>query len=468
MEPLDFAAIFDAVPESVLITDAELDAPGPRIVFVNRAFEALTGFSADAVLGRTPRLLQGPRTDRAVLRRMRSALERGAASEGETLNYRRDGREYRVRWHVAPYRRDPNGPITHFVATQRDVTDERRTQQLALGLALAQTQDGSMLLDRGGIIRFVNRAICEMCERAPEDLLGRRLLGSSLMPEVGITRGILRGIRIGGFWRGEVQVAGVGGRAVLQVAVTSLDEVGYVVAAHDMTERRRLEEIAASLNLTENLGMIFAGLRHELGNPVNSLKTALRVTRDNLDRFDRPKLEHYLDRMIDEVARVEYLLRSLRSYGALDGLEPTAVQLDDFLWSFSELARRDYESLGITLEVVCDAGLRVHADPRALHQVLLNLCNNAAHALSDSPRRRIAVLARHVRRGVELTVADTGVGMTAEQQSRLFQPFHTTKPHGTGMGLVIVRRLISQMRGTVSVDSTLGTGTSVRIHLEDA
>ncbi len=108
--------------EAVLITDAQLDLPGPRIVFVNPAFERLTGYRAEEVLGLTPRILQGPLTDRTLLARLRVILAGGGVFHGETINYRKDGTSYGVEWQVTPIR-DANQTITHFGATQRDVTE---------------------------------------------------------------------------------------------------------------------------------------------------------------------------------------------------------------------------------------------------------------------------------------------------------------------------------------------------------
>jgi PAS domain S-box-containing protein len=110
--------------ESVLITDAMLDPPGPRIVFANPAFTLMTGYSAGEVIGKTPRILQGPHTDRAVLDRLRRNLERGEVFEGEAINYGKDGNEFYLEWQVAPLR-DAGGKVTHFVAVQRDITERK-------------------------------------------------------------------------------------------------------------------------------------------------------------------------------------------------------------------------------------------------------------------------------------------------------------------------------------------------------
>jgi diguanylate cyclase (GGDEF)-like protein/PAS domain S-box-containing protein len=111
--------------EAILITDAQLDLPGPRIVFANPAFTRLTGYAPEEVIGKTPRILQGPGTDRQVLDRLREQLERGEVFDGEAVNYRKDGSAYDQEWQIAPIR-GADGTVTHFVALQRDITERKR------------------------------------------------------------------------------------------------------------------------------------------------------------------------------------------------------------------------------------------------------------------------------------------------------------------------------------------------------
>jgi two-component system cell cycle sensor histidine kinase/response regulator CckA len=113
--------------ESVVITDAELDLPGPRILFINPAFTKMTGYNEEEVLGKTPRILQGPLTDKSVLNRLRTNLERGKVFEGETINYRKDGKAFNMEWQIAPLR-NTTGKITHFVAIQHDITERKRLE----------------------------------------------------------------------------------------------------------------------------------------------------------------------------------------------------------------------------------------------------------------------------------------------------------------------------------------------------
>lgn len=114
--------------ESILITDARLDQPGPAILFVNHAFTVMTGYTEEEVLGKTPRILHGPLTNREVLARLRRDLSAGKVFEGETLNYRKDGKTYHLEWQITPIL-DINGDTTNYVSVQRDVTRRRQDEE---------------------------------------------------------------------------------------------------------------------------------------------------------------------------------------------------------------------------------------------------------------------------------------------------------------------------------------------------
>jgi len=122
------AAVVYFTQDSIVITTNELDEPGPRIIYVNPGFTKMTGYNPEDVVGKTPRILQGPKTDKDVIRRLRDTLARGEIFFGQAINYRKDGTEFWNEWHIEPIRNN-KGQIHHYVAIQRDVTQRKLIEQ---------------------------------------------------------------------------------------------------------------------------------------------------------------------------------------------------------------------------------------------------------------------------------------------------------------------------------------------------
>jgi PAS domain S-box-containing protein len=160
--------------ESILITDAELNLPGPKIIFVNSAFTQMTGYAAAEVLGKTPRMFQGPHTDKAVLKRLRQNLEDGDVFAGEAVNYRKDGVEFILEWQIAPIR-NAVGKITHFIGIERDITGRKKLEE-----QLVQSQKMETVGKLAGGIAHEFNSILTAIIGQSELLLGDLPAGSPL------------------------------------------------------------------------------------------------------------------------------------------------------------------------------------------------------------------------------------------------------------------------------------------------
>lgn len=159
---------------SVLLTDAEPGPHGPRILYANPAFCRMTGYQAEELIGRTPRLLQGPQTSPDVLRELSACLRDGRYFQGSTVNYRKDGTPYTVEWNISPVR-DKAGAVTHFISVQQDVSDlvaaQRSAQLLANALNVAQ--DAIFITSASGVIEFVNQGFEMVTGYSGAEALGR-------------------------------------------------------------------------------------------------------------------------------------------------------------------------------------------------------------------------------------------------------------------------------------------------------
>lgn len=159
---------------AIMITNAQRSGVGPVIVYCNAALCEMTGYTEAELLGQSPRILQGPATDMAVLRRLRQCLDDGAFFEGATVNYRRDGEPYQVEWNISPVR-DEAGCIQYFVSVQRDITARVQAEQERnlLAQALHECNDAILITDEALHIVFVNRAAERLTGYSAAELLGQ-------------------------------------------------------------------------------------------------------------------------------------------------------------------------------------------------------------------------------------------------------------------------------------------------------
>jgi signal transduction histidine kinase len=236
----------------------------------------------------------------------------------------------------------------------------------------------------------------------------------------------------------------------------------------DVTENKKMEAVIEAANLTENLGYVFSGIRHEIGNPLNSIKMALSVLQRNIEEYDLDTTAQFLDRSLHEISRIEYLLTSLKNYSLFEKPLIQPINLPEFLRNFVTLVRNDFERKTIQIRLIISADdLVISADSRALHHVLLNIFTNAADALEKIEQPQITVSCARAGAVVEIKIDDNGKGISEEEYQHLFKPFFTSKTYGTGLGLVIVKKMLTVMQGQIHLESYKGLGTTVTIRLPE-
>jgi PAS domain S-box-containing protein len=254
---------------------------------------------------------------------------------------------------------------------------------------------------------------------------------------------------------------------ILAQEITFKGKTALFGTFRDITERKRAESITEALNVMNNIGYVFSGIRHEIGNPINSIKTALNVLSHNIEKYSKEETRTFLDRTLEELGRVEYLLRSLKSYNMFERPELQKVDLSEFMEKFLAIFGNDFRKKGIRITTtIHDVNKLAYADPRALNQVMLNILTNASDALEDAKDPEVVIAVDGKTPGTAtISVRDNGRGMSEEQMANLFRPFHTSKEKGTGLGLVIVRKMLTKMNGTIAVKSRKDAGTTVEISI---
>jgi C4-dicarboxylate-specific signal transduction histidine kinase len=231
-----------------------------------------------------------------------------------------------------------------------------------------------------------------------------------------------------------------------------------------------LSEKITSQNVSlEAIGPVFSLLRHEMGNPVNSLKVTLEVLIHNYNQFNNDKRLDYLSRSQEQVARLHKFLEAMKVYSrcSLDGICATALMpvWNSFLHGMRLLVTEnciDFQFDELTRP------LWVQANGSALSRILHMVGDNAIEAVADSADPVIKVHVSQTNGHLQIAMGDNGCGIAGEHMQKIFTPLFTTKENHAGMGLSVTHRLLTQMGGWLEIDSHHGQGTNVSIWLKMA
>ena len=352
---------------------------------------------------------------------------------------------------------------------------EIEEERSRLASAVQSVAEGVVVADTRGIVQYANPAFERITGYARDEIVGRDLhiLDSGKHNEL-FYAGMREALARDGVWSGQLINKKKDGTLYFEECTTSpvRDQSGeivdYVSVKRDITEKLRLESIAESVSTMDSIGAVFSGVRHEIGNPVNSMNMILGILRAKLDSLPLENVREYLVRMTDQVGRIEYLLRSLKTFNLYESQEPQDVSVSEFMERFMPLVRDDFRKRDITVESIVppDAGW-MHTDPRALQQVLLNIMTNASDAVAGREDATVSIAVEHSGGMVRLQVKDNGCGIPEDKLGEIFKPFYTTKKQGTGLGLVIVRKMLTTMGGTITIQSSGGAGTVVDIAIPE-
>ncbi len=475
----------------VIITEAGPIADGPPIIFVNEAFTGMTGFTPVEVLGKTLRVLHGPKTDPAELLRGRDLLMRGRSVRTEIINYTKDGREIWVEGEMSPLVND-DGVITHIVVVARDISERKRADFLLKESTerfriVAQTTadvvwdwnlvDDAIWWSEG--MRTVFGYTPE--QRSPTS----ESWTAAIHPDdhARVIAGIHAVIDGGGekwadeyrFIRADGSCAQVTdrGSVIRDNEGRAMRMVGSMV---DVTSQREMEAQLRQSQRLEAVGQLTGGVAHDFNNLLTVILSNAELLESRLAGNDQLHMLAEMTRLAAE--RGAELTSRLLSFSRRQALDPQPVDVRGLARSMDQLLRR---ALGEQVEIrivssgdVWDALI----DALQLESALLNLCINARDAMPGGGLLVIevanAVLDDDAAFApgdfVMLSVTDTGTGMDEATRARVFEPFFTTKEvgRGSGLGLSMVYGFITQSKGRITIESELGKGASVKLYLPRA
>jgi PAS domain S-box-containing protein len=469
--------------EIILVTEASpIDEPGPRIVFVNDAFERLTGYTAAEAIGRSPRFLQGEKTDRKVLAEIRGALQRREPIKRQILNYKKDGAEYWLEVDIVPIF-DASGKCTYFAAIERDITERKRSEARFRRLVDSNAQ-GVVFWNRKGQITGANAAFLNLLGYTRADLEAGRMNWRTLTPPefAQLDRQCLETIAATGICAPyEKEYIHKDGRRVpILIGAAAFEdnpEEGLCFVL-DLTERKRLEQHFRQAQKMEAIGQLASGVAHDFNNILAVMQMQTELFK--ADGHFSPAQSEFVEGMAAAIRRATALTRQLLLLSRKEAMQLCDLDLDKSVHSTANMLRR---ILGEDIQLQFKFSMQplfIHADASMLDQVLLNLATNARDSMPGGGQlvietsavdfdESVCAQSAQARPGsfACLSVSDTGIGIPPENLALIFEPFFTTKDagKGTGLGLATVFGIVKQHQGWINVYSEAGLGTTFRIYL---
>lgn len=483
--------------DAAIVTEVEpIDSPGPRILYVNEAFTRITGYQPEEVLGKSPRILQGEKTDRAELLKVRQALANWESVTVEVINYRKDGSEFWNEFSLVPVG-DNHGRYTHWISVQRDTTGRKLAEQ-----ALRQSEerfrslienalDIIMILDLAGNLTYVSPSVEKVLGYPVLALVGENILDLIHPDDRDATHArfanphhnpeLSKSIAVADGKPFEFRHRHQDGswcilEAIGQPFIDSTATRRVMVNARDITERKRLEEIRIALEREKELNTLktrfFSMASHEFRTPLSTALAAAQVLENSQVEWDNTaKRLRNLHRIQNSVRNMVQLLDDILTINRAEtgklAFNPEPLDLEEFCHHFVEELRLNNETKHNIAFTCSGIKMPISLDEKLIRSIVANLLSNAIKY--SAPGAEIVLALNFQPDFISIEVRDRGIGIANCDLKQLFEPFHrgknvSTMP-GTGLGLVVVKKCVDLHQGSIEILSELGVGTTCLVTL---
>ena len=366
--------------------------------------------------------------------------------------------------------------------TQRKLSEEQMNVQFS---ALTAAANAIVIADYRGTIKWVNPAFCKLTGYGMEEAIGAnpRILKSGQHSQAFYAH-LWNAIRAGNVWHGELVNRRKDGQlytedmTITPVRGTEGQIAHFVAIKQDVTEQRQLQQRIQQAQKMEAIGTLAGGIAHDFNNILASIYGYAYLLQQ--DAHGNREAEDSVGELLKAADRAKDLVRQILTFSRQHEQKPQVIQLETVVKEAIKFLRASLPAqIRIDLNLATDVPA-VLADPTQIYQVTINLATNALHAMEGRSGQLTVGLAAflpddefiqmhpdfRIARYARLTVADTGHGMDAKTLERIFEPFFTTKPvgKGTGLGLAVVHGIVQSHGGVITVESTVGQGTTFQLY----
>ncbi len=475
--------IVENMPDMIFVKDArEL-----RFVRFNRAGEKLLGYPRDMLIGKNDYDFFPENEADFFTTKDRDVLSSKQPIDipEETIQTGHEGEKI-LHTKKIPIL-DKDGTPQYLLGIAEDITERKRGEKehMHLVMAIEQAAEAVFICEPDGTIRYVNPVCKRMTGYEKDEIIGQplQILKSDKHDEA-FFRNIGDTISNGEVWSGRITNKRKDGTLYeVEVTVSPVRDnsgaiTSYVSIHRDITNEVVLEKSLRQAQKMEALGTLAGGIAHDFNNILSAI-----IGYTQLSQFKVPEgsLESsYLGQVLTAGARAKDLVSQILTFSRQQELERKPILIAPLIKEGIKMLRSSIPSTIRIKQVVSETPMMIFADPTQIHQVLMNLCTNAAHAMQekggildiqlvpervvrDKPLQPLVLMPGDY---AKLTVSDTGCGIDSSVMDKIFDPFFTTKSvgEGTGLGLSVVYGIVRDQNGAIDISSEPGKGTTVTVY----